>query len=215
MRNFMVFLALIWMLAACSREEPVTTAEQVEPAALESEAALDDTAEAFDKSAATKTAKQAILLFAGELQMKFSSAMRDDGPVSAIEVCNTQAMAITERVSAELGLSLGRVSLQNRNPNNSPNEWQTSVMLSFQDRHASGEDLANISWSEVAGEGEDREFRYMKPIPTHAICLDCHGTSISPDVRASLDKLYPEDMATGFRQGDIRGAFVVTSVIDG
>ena len=42
------------------------------------------------------------------------------------------------------------------------------------------------------------------------MCLQCHGQSIAPDVREKLSGLYPEDKATGYREGDIRGAFVVT-----
>ncbi|MGM0774574.1 MAG: c-type heme family protein, partial [Pseudomonadota bacterium] len=40
--------------------------------------------------------------------------------------------------------------------------------------------------------------------------LGCHGKSIDPEVKAKLDELYPEDQATGFSEGDLRGAFVVT-----
>nr|VFK10650.1 MAG: Protein of unknown function (DUF3365) [Candidatus Kentron sp. LPFa]VFK26753.1 MAG: Protein of unknown function (DUF3365) [Candidatus Kentron sp. LPFa] len=52
-----------------------------------------------------------------------------------------------------------------------------------------------------------RVFRYMKAIPTLEVCILCHGASLSPDVVAKLDELYPEDQARGFKVGDIRGAF--------
>ena len=42
------------------------------------------------------------------------------------------------------------------------------------------------------------------------LCLGCHGKSIAPEVKAKLAELYPEDKATGFSEGDLRGAFVVT-----
>ena len=50
----------------------------------------------------------------------------------------------------------------------------------------------------------------MKAIPTGAVSLNCHGTSIAPDVSQALAGIYPEDRGTGFSEGDIRGAFVVT-----
>ena len=53
----------------------------------------------------------------------------------------------------------------------------------------------------------------MKAIPTGAVCLNCHGTKIAPEVSQALAGLYPEDRATGFNEGDIRGAFVVTRKI--
>ena len=211
MRNLLPLMFILLLFSACSREEPAQVAEQVTaPDAAETVTAVDPPADAFDEAAATRKAKSAIMLFAGELQAEFGAAMKDGGPVSAIEVCNTRAMAITERISEEKGLNLGRVSHKNRNPLNAPNDWQSAVLLEFEERHAAGEELTYISWSEVAGEGEDREFRFMKPIPTHAICVNCHGTSITPEVKAVLARLYPDDMATGFSPGDMRGAFVVT-----
>ncbi|MPQ96322.1 DUF3365 domain-containing protein, partial [Thioclava sp. JE_KL1] len=50
-------------------------------------------------------------------------------------------------------------------------------------------------------------YRYMKPIPTGAVCLSCHGTHIAPAVKQKLNELYPHDKAVGFNKGDIRGAF--------
>ena len=55
-----------------------------------------------------------------------------------------------------------------------------------------------------------RVFRYMKAIPTGALCLNCHGTTLAPEVAAKLHELYPADAATGFNAGDLRGAFTIT-----
>jgi hypothetical protein len=52
-------------------------------------------------------------------------------------------------------------------------------------------------------------FRYMKAIPTRGICLRCHGEKIDPSLRMVLDRFYPEDQATGFEIGDVRGAFTI------
>ena len=45
------------------------------------------------------------------------------------------------------------------------------------------------------------------------LCLTCHGAALSPDVEAALAESYPEDHATGYSAGDLRGAFVVERVI--
>jgi hypothetical protein len=50
----------------------------------------------------------------------------------------------------------------------------------------------------------------MKAIPTGEICLACHGESISPDVATAIREAYPQDQATGFSLGDIRGAFTLS-----
>jgi hypothetical protein len=47
----------------------------------------------------------------------------------------------------------------------------------------------------------------MKAIPVAEQCLACHGSKIKPELAEHLQKLYPEDKAIGFSQGDLRGAF--------
>ena len=155
-------------------------------------------------------AKRAIKDFAGSLQAVLKTTMQAGGPVAAIGVCNTQATPISLKVAAEHDMALSRVSLKNRNPANAPNDWQTRVLEDFEKQHAAGKDIATLAWSETVQSGGGQEFRFMKAIPTGAVCLNCHGTSIAPDVSQALAGIYPEDRATGFSEGDIRGAFVVT-----
>ena len=49
------------------------------------------------------------------------------------------------------------------------------------------------------------------PINLKAQCLACHGNEdeIAGDVRSVLAELYPDDRATGFREGELRGWFWV------
>ena len=155
-------------------------------------------------------AKSAIKEFAGALQTELKAAMKAGGPVAAIGVCNTQAMPITARVSADHGMILSRVSLKNRNPANLANDWQAAVLEDFQQKKLAGNDISKLAWSETVTVGDGQEFRFMKAIPTGEVCLKCHGTQIAAEVSQILSSLYPEDRATGYKQGDIRGAFVVT-----
>ena len=41
-------------------------------------------------------------------------------------------------------------------------------------------------------------------------CLSCHGPSLEPGLQATIESLYPDDQATGFRANDLRGLFWVT-----
>ncbi len=154
--------------------------------------------------------KAAIKTFAEALQTELKTAMRAGGPVAAINVCNTRAPSISKQISAEKGMALSRVSLKNRNPDNAPNDWQERVLLDFEAQRAEGKDVSMLGWSEVVSTENGREFRFMKAIPTGGICLGCHGATLSPDIEQKLAELYPGDKATGFSEGDIRGAFVVT-----
>jgi len=49
----------------------------------------------------------------------------------------------------------------------------------------------------------------MKAVPTEGVCLACHGQNISPEVQTKLNELYPDDKATGYSLGQVRGAIVV------
>jgi mono/diheme cytochrome c family protein len=42
-------------------------------------------------------------------------------------------------------------------------------------------------------------------------CAACHGTNIAPGVQAKLAELYPNDQATGFKPGELRGAILISS----
>jgi len=163
-----------------------------------------------DMESEVTAAKAAIMELAAALQSELKAAMQTGGPVVAIGVCNTQAMPITKKVAAEHGLHLSRVSLNNRNPANIPNEWQTVVLEDFQQQQAEGKGIGSLAWSEIANVDGEKEFRFMKAIPTGAVCLACHGTELSPQISQVLADLYPMDRATGYQEGDIRGAFVAT-----
>ena len=151
--------------------------------------------------------------FGKALKAELVTAMQSGGPLAAIEVCNTKAPGIAAAVSLEQGVQVSRVSLRNRNPGNAPNDWQEAVLRSFAERADEGEDVASLSWQDAVEVDGGKEYRFMKAIPTGGVCLACHGDAIAPEVQAKLAELYPEDKATGFSQGDLRGAFVVTSQI--
>ena len=159
-------------------------------------------------------AKEATSAYASALKAELLQAMQSGGPLSAIEVCQVKAPAIGSEISEDKGLAVSRVSLKNRNPANQPTAWQAAVLEAFETRKQLGEDPATLSWHETVSIGDGKEFRFMKAIPTGGICLQCHGQDIAPPVAEKLAELYPEDKATGFSVGDLRGAFVVTRQLD-
>jgi len=163
-----------------------------------------------DTNTEAAAAKEAIKGLATALQAELKGAMQTGGPVAAIGICKTQAIPITQKTAIEQDMLLSRVSLKNRNPANLPNDWQTTVLEEFEQQKAAGKEIGDLVWSETVNVGGEKEFRFMQAIPTGAVCLSCHGTNLSPEVSLVLTDLYPQDRATGYREGDIRGAFVVT-----
>ncbi|MFC1657553.1 DUF3365 domain-containing protein [Candidatus Moduliflexota bacterium] len=154
--------------------------------------------------------RMAVKEFAGELKGELLAAMKGGGPVNAVTVCSLKAPAIADRISKSKGWELGRTSLRTRNPNNAPDGWEKKTLEAFEERRKRGEDTGKMEYSEVVNEGGKSLFRYMKSIPTGELCLTCHGKELVPGLAAKLKELYPEDRATGFSLGDIRGAFTIT-----
>ena len=159
-----------------------------------------------DLTALTEQAKVAVKALGGNLKSKLEAALKDGAPENAIDICQITAPELNKAVSAEHGMSVNRVSLKNRNPvSGQANEWQTKVLQDFETRKVNGENPDTLVYSEVV----NNEFRFMKSIPTATVCLNCHGTQLNSSVKGSLAKRYPHDKATGYKEGDLRGAFVV------
>jgi uncharacterized protein DUF3365 len=130
-------------------------------------------------------------------------------PESAIAVCNERAPQITANIGTAHDVTIGRTALRVRNPANRPTAWQQAVLTEFQKRAAAGEPIATLEYSAVVGEGDRAEHRYMKAIPTEPLCVTCHGQKLSPGLQRAIAAKYPEDAATGFNVGDLRGAVYV------
>ena len=171
-----------------------------------------DQTQALDSSreALMKEAKEAIGVFAKTLKGELKKAVKEGGLGNAIDVCSKKATPITEQVAKEKGLQIGRISVKNRNPLNAPNEWQKKVLEEFALKHAAGEDLKKMAYAKIVETDGKKQFRFVKAIPTGKLCLKCHGENIDSKVKAKLAELYPDDKAQGFKEGDLRGAFVVT-----
>jgi hypothetical protein len=147
-------------------------------------------------------ARASIKAFAAELKGTLQVAIKSGGPAEGIQACNLKAPGIAESHSLS-DWDVGRTSLKLRNPNNAPDDWEHSVLISFEQRLAAGENPKSLEASKVEG----NTFYYMKAIPTGALCMACHGEALDPAVASRLSELYPDDQATGYQPGQLRGAF--------
>lgn len=199
-------------VAASTENSPKAAENTSAPAATEV-ATAPTTAEASapsaDNEALVAEAKGAVMALGGTLKKELKGAMVAGGPTAALDVCAEKAPAIAKQISEEKNLQVGRVSLKNRNPGNAGNEWQTAVLNDFETRKAGGEAADKLAYAETVEVDGKKEFRFMKAIPTGNLCLTCHGDKIPEAVTAKLGELYPEDKATGFKEGELRGAFYV------
>jgi hypothetical protein len=143
-------------------------------------------------------ALDAVDTMSSRLRGALHEALDRGGPPEAIAVCRSVAPAIAADVGDELGLEIGRTSFALRNPGNSPPDWAAPLVAARQSEPAF---LV----------GSDGALGALLPIRLGPECQMCHGpvTAISDETAAVLRRYYPDDRATGFAEGDLRGWFWV------
>ncbi|GMV25526.1 MAG: hypothetical protein AMXMBFR58_15570 [Phycisphaerae bacterium] len=119
-------------------------------------------------------------------------------PGSAIKVCSEKAPQIARAVARERGLMIGRTSYKLRNKSNGAPTWARGAL---EQRPA----------SPLAFVNEDGSVGVTLPIKLSGMCLMCHGdpADMDPAIKTALAAKYPDDQATGFAEGDLRGWFWV------
>jgi len=158
---------------------------------------------------ARAAAGELIANFATDLKGELVTAMNDSGPLGALDVCKVKAPEIALAHTQEAVWSIKRVSERFRNPDNQASEAEQKILTMFAD--TSGEAVPR--WSEwTTSSGGDSTFTLFQAIRVSDLCLKCHGgaSQLAPGVADKLAELYPNDRATGYASGDLRGMFVVT-----
>ena len=156
-------------------------------------------------AAATTHAQDAELARGEELLAPFKKDLQQalkgglaEGPAAAIQVCRVKAPGIADALSVE-GIRMGRSSHKLRNPDNTAPGWVGPIMQAYLDDASSREPRAV--------ELGDNRWGYVEPIVVQPLCLTCHGSELAPEVATRISEFYPDDNATGFEPGDLRGVF--------
>jgi mono/diheme cytochrome c family protein len=195
-RHHLVTLAglslLMTVIPACERQ--VEKPQPQQPALTWKALSQQDIAEKHQPQSdlATRAQQELSKQLIGELM----AAMKDGGPPNAITVCSERASAIAGEVSQNLNVRIGRTSFKLRSPNNAPREWAQGAV----DQRAD----SPVSYADAQG-----NFATLRPIRLAGLCLACHGAAdqLAPGVTEALASRYPDDQATGFADGDLRGWF--------
>ena len=198
-----------WCAAALALLLPVGVLPLLTASALRAEEA------AAPDAAQLARARASIKGLGENLKQQLMAAIKEGGPIAAVNVCRTIAPAIAAEQSQAHGVKVGRTALKVRNPGNAPDAFERRVLEDFVRQIGEGADPAKLEHAEIVSDGEGRVLRYMKAIPMAAQpCATCHGAALKPELKAEIDKLYPDDQATGFKPGELRGAFTVTEKLN-
>jgi hypothetical protein len=147
------------------------------------------------------------------LQAELRQAIETEGIAAAIDVCNLNAMMLTKSavVNSDRVIDIKRTSYKYRNPKNAPDEVDHLALQYFNTAVAGGEKISDDYTLKI----EDKSgvtFRYYKPLFTKPLCLTCHGSAamVSREIRYQIQRLYPEDYASGYLDNQFRGVVRVS-----
>jgi hypothetical protein len=170
-------------------------------------------AQAHVPEQAVERARAAADALVDELMQRLLAELEEGGPARGVRVCSEVAQEIAERHSRD-GLTVRRVSLRVRNPADEPDPWERAKLEELAALRGDGRMPEELY--EIAGKGEEQALRYLRPIVVVQPCLDCHGDPdrMDPAVVELIRERYPDDRATGYSDGDLRGAISATVRLD-
>ena len=141
------------------------------------------------------------------LSSQLMKAMQTQGLEGAVTYCNVKALPITDSLSEAYQATISRTTLQPRNPANSPDEAEKALLEAYHATMASGGRPAPQVTTL-----EDGQVLFTAPIMLKGQCLQCHGTvgqELPEQHYTLIQQLYPEDQATGYSKGDLRGMWSI------
>lgn len=151
-----------------------------------------------------KIASNLVLSLKGELK----SAMQQGSVEDAITVCNVSAMKLTDSIAknSSFNVSIKRTSDKVRNPKNSPDEYEKMALDLFHELNNNEDELPEFYIQKIT-EDDMVQYNFYKPMIMDNLCLICHGeeNARAPSASKMIKKLYPDDQAIGYKEGDLRG----------
>jgi len=182
------------LLVGCSK--PVATPEARTPPPLAAEV----------QQAALQRGKAIAAETFGLLSSNLQTAMQSGGVNNALPFCSLAASPLTASLAEKHGVTLRRVTHKARNPTNKANETELAVLIAFENAlTASSNPPLPFATNLVADHAT-----FFAPIVNNELCLKCHGEpgkDFSPENLAVIKQHYPQDEATGFKLGQLRGAW--------
>lgn len=109
--------------------------------------------------------------------------------------------AIGRKFYDATGYQLRQVSSKYRNPKNKPDKFEEEALLEF------GKDGNLSEYKGVDKINGQKVLRFLLPLYIEEACLKCH--SAKETIPEFIKEDYPEDKATDYKSGDLRGAISV------
>ena len=154
------------------------------------------------------TAYKAAMITQRVLGKKLHALVKAKGPEHAVEFCSNEARKLTDSVSKALGLNIKRLAKKYRNPKNETIGKDSIIFKKY-----ILDWLGHQPLPEKIIPDEEGHPVYYNPIKVSHFCLTCHGEpgkTMNPELAEKIKQHYPDDKATGFKDGQLRGMWVIT-----
>lgn len=186
------FLLMLLVMIGCGQQDKQQSESRV--------TAVDTTAVVAEGQKITQAAFKT-------LSSNLQKAMAEGGVEHAVQFCNIEAMSLTDSLATNFGVELRRASHRPRNPANQADSLELESIMLYMKQIEKEAELKPIVHA------ADQQITYHAPIRiANALCLNCHGQpniDISDNDLKTITKLYPDDQATGFTFGELRGIWSV------
>lgn len=192
--KYLIFFVFITGLTLASCQNSPKEEATSEPVAM------------LDTASVLETGMGVSMATFAELSKELQAAMKEGGVQKAVPYCNLKALPIADSLSELHGVLIRRVTDRTRNPADSLNALEADVFASYRDAVAEDGEVSPVVRGTVDGA------YYFAPIVLQDFCLKCHGepgTDIAQEDLELIQGLYPEDKATGYRPGELRGMWSI------
>jgi hypothetical protein len=133
------------------------------------------------------------------------TAIADSGVDKAIRFCQLNALALTHKLNTD-SIKIERLTERYRNSQNQLTDESKAIWDTYKTKLAAGDSIQPLVVRTA------NQVDYYKPILLQPMCLTCHGqpsSNIPASLVATIDSLYPNDLAKGFSVGELRGIWQI------
>jgi len=136
-----------------------------------------------------------------ELKSNLKTQIKTNGFPKALKYCAHNAYSIVYNISKKYpNATIKRVTLKPRNPLDKADKNDEIVLNMFE---------KNKNLKEIVLKKENKTLIYKPIYISKQVCLKCHGENIDSKIKSEIHTYYPNDKATGYKLGDLRGAFKI------
>jgi hypothetical protein len=171
-------------------------------------------AEGDPMTATVRTAGERLIdRIGGSLLVEVERTLATKGLDEAVELLHLKSLGLPRPLDGKPRVTAIKLtSFRVRDAKNTPDAADFAALDLVRLALQSGEAPPKVIVQTVEPVGAPTEWRVYRPIAVNPKCLLCHGASesLQPQVLHMLERLYPEDKATGYQAWEWRGLIRVS-----